>query len=34
MIDFHATIMGRKFYDVDVPRIADNLGRVADATGL
>ena len=31
MTDFFQTGMGRKFYDHDVPRIADALERIADA---
>lgn len=29
LLDFHLTMMGKKFYERDVPRIADNLEALA-----
>jgi len=28
--DFHKTPMGRRFYEVDIPKLVTNLGRIAD----
>jgi hypothetical protein len=29
--DFHRTPMGRRYYEVDFPKLVTNLGRIADA---
>lgn len=29
--DFHRTPMGRKYYEIDIPKLITNLGRIADA---
>jgi len=31
MIEFHQTMMGRKFYEHDIPRMAKALERIANA---